>query len=87
MKIKTILLVIIPNTFTWLLASLLLLIYSFDILEYIEESGVNPFEGWGVIILIILLILVILALYLTGSLLDKHPEYLKRGVLLGMLGS
>jgi MFS family permease len=87
MKIKTILLVIIPNTFTWLLASLLLLIYSFDILGYIEESGVNPFEGWGVIILIILLILVILALYLTGSLLDKHPEYLRRGVLLGMLGS
>ena len=45
MKIKTFLLVIIPNTFTWLLASLLLLIYSFDILEYIEESGVNPFEA------------------------------------------
>ena len=87
MKIKNILLVIIPNTFTWLLASLLLLIYSFDILDYIENSGYNPFEGWGVIILIILLLLVILALYFTGSVLDSHPEYLKKGVLLGMLGS
>jgi len=87
MKIKTNLLVIVPNTFTWLLASLLLLIYSFDILAYIQASNYNPFEGWGVIILIILLLLVILALYFTGSLLDTHPEYLKRGVLLGMLGS
>ena len=87
MKIKTNLLVIIPNTFTWLLASLLLLIYSFDVLAYIQTSNYNPFEGWGVIILIILLLLVIFALYFTGSLLDSHPEYLKKGVLLGMLGS
>ncbi len=87
MKIKTILLIIIPSTFTWLLASLLLLIYSFDILAYIEGTDYNPFEGWGILILLVLLLLVILALYFTGSLLDKHPEYLKRGVLLGMLGS
>jgi len=87
MKIKNIMLVIIPSTFTWLLASLLLLIYSFDILAYIETSDYNPFEGWGVIILIVLLLLVILALYFTGSLLDSHPEYLKKGILLGMLGS
>ena len=87
MKIKTIFIVTIPNTFTWLLASLLLLIYSFDILTYIEGTAYNPFEGWGILILLILLLLVILALYFTGSILDKHPEYLKRGVLLGMLGS
>ncbi|MHA1941471.1 MAG: MFS transporter [Candidatus Hodarchaeales archaeon] len=87
MKIRRFFMVVIPSMFTWCLASLLLLIYSFDILDYVENSEDNPFMGWGVTILAVLLIFIILALYITGGLLDTNPEYLKRGVIFGMLGS
>ncbi len=86
-KIKTILTIIIPNVFSWLLASLLLLIYSFDILSYVESSPTNPFKGFGVLILGFILCLVIFMLYLTGTILDKHPEFLRLSILVGMGGS
>ncbi len=87
MKVKTILTVIIPSSFSWLLASLLLLIYSFDILNYVESSPNNPFAGLGILILGIILSLVIFVLYFTGVLLDKHPEYLRILIIIGMVGS
>lgn len=87
MKIKTIPTVIIPNAFSWLLASLLLLIYSFDILEYVEASPNNPFKGLGFLILGGILCLIIFVIYFTGVLLDKHPDYLRRFVVVGMVGS
>ncbi|MFX0122828.1 MAG: MFS transporter [Candidatus Hodarchaeota archaeon] len=87
MKIKTILTVIIPSIFSWLLASLLLLIYSFDILKKVETSPNNPFLGLGVLILGFILFLIIFMLYFTGTMLDKHPEYLRVSVLIGMVGS
>ncbi|MCK5606848.1 MFS transporter [Candidatus Pacearchaeota archaeon] len=87
MKVKTILTVIIPSIFSWLLASLILLIYSFDILDEVETSETNPFTGFGIIILGFILCLVIFMLYLTGTLLDKYPEYLRIFVIIGMLGS
>ncbi|MFW9906313.1 MAG: MFS transporter [Candidatus Thorarchaeota archaeon] len=87
MRIKTILTVIIPSIFSWLLASLLLLIYSFDILDKVESSPSNPFQGLGILILGFVLLLVIFMLYFTGTLLDKHPEYLRVSILIGMVGS
>lgn len=87
MKVKTILTVIIPSIFSWLLASLLLLIYSFDILNYVELSETNPFRGFGILILGAILFLVIFMLYFTGTFLDKHPEYLRLSVTIGMVGS
>ncbi|MHA2245204.1 MAG: MFS transporter [Candidatus Hodarchaeales archaeon] len=87
MKVRTILTVIIPSSFSWLLASLLLLIYSFDILNYVESSPNNPFAGLGILILGIILSLVIIMLYFTGILLDKHPEYLRIFIIIGMVGS
>ncbi|MFX1508406.1 MAG: MFS transporter [Promethearchaeota archaeon] len=87
MRIKTILTVIIPSIFSWLLASLLLLIYSFDILDEVESSSNNPFFGLGILILGFVLFLVIFMLYFTGTLLDKHPEYLRVSTLIGMVGS
>ncbi len=87
MDVKRFFLIIIPSTFTWCLAATLLLIYSFDILDYVEQSEDNPFMGFGVIILGVLLLLVILALYFTGHYLDSHPEFLKKGIMIGMLGA
>jgi MFS family permease len=84
---KNLLTVIIPNTFSWLLASLLLLIYSFDILEFVENSPSNPFAGMGIILLGFILILVVVIMYLTGVYLDKNPKYLRYGIILGMVGS
>ncbi len=86
-KIKTTLTVIIPSIYSWLLASLLLLIYSFDILEKVETSPNNPFFGLGGLILGFILLLVIFMLYFTGSSLDKHPEHLRVSVMIGMVGS
>ncbi|MFX1285528.1 MAG: MFS transporter [Promethearchaeota archaeon] len=87
MKVKTILTIVIPSIFSWLLASLLLLIYSFDILERVEASETNPFAGFGIIILGFILCLVIFMLYFTGVLLDKYPDYLRKSILIGMVGS
>ncbi|MFX0016090.1 MAG: MFS transporter [Promethearchaeota archaeon] len=87
MKIKIILTVIIPSIFSWLLASLLLLVYSFDILDKVESSKNNPFLGFGMLILGFVLCLVIFMLYYTGSVLDSHPEYLWLSVIIGMVGS
>ncbi|MHA1973461.1 MAG: MFS transporter [Candidatus Hodarchaeales archaeon] len=87
MKFKTILTVMIPSTFSWMLAALLLLIYSFDILEYVNSSPNNPFAGLGVLLLGIILTLVILAMYFTGHILDTYPEYLRLATLIGMFGS
>ncbi|UCG00875.1 MAG: MFS transporter [Candidatus Heimdallarchaeota archaeon] len=87
MKISTTLTVIIPNIFSWLLASLLLLIYSFDILEKVEASPNNPFLRLGILILGFILFLIVFMLYFTGTILDKHPEYLRVSVLVGMVGS
>jgi MFS family permease len=86
-KIKTILTIIIPSIFSWLLASLLLLIYSFDILGKVEASPNNPFQGLGILILGFILFVVVFMLYFTGTMLDKHPEYMRVSVLLGMVGS
>lgn len=86
-KIKTILTVIIPSIFSWLLAALLLLIYSFDILDKVESSPKNPFLGLGILILGFILFLVVFMLYFTGIMIDKHPEYLRVSVLIGMVGS
>ncbi|MFW9995962.1 MAG: MFS transporter [Candidatus Odinarchaeota archaeon] len=79
--------VLIPSVFSWLLASLLLLIYSFDILEFVNSLPANPFAGLGAILLGFILILVVLVLYLTGTFLDKNPEKLKLFILIGMVGS
>lgn len=87
MNFKTIVTIIIPSIYSWLLASLLLLIYSFDILEFVESSPTNPFKGLGILLLLIILILVIFMLYFTGSLLDRYPKYLRVSVTIGMLGS
>ena len=87
MDIKRFILIIIPSTFTWCLAATLLLIYSFDVLDYVEQLEDNPFMGFGIIILAIILLLVILVLYFTGHYLDSHPEYLKKGIMIGMLGA
>lgn len=86
-KVKTTMIVIIPNIFSWLLASLLLLIYPFDILDKVESSGTNPFLGLGIFIIGFILILIIFMLYFTGAMLDKHPKYLRSAVILGMMGS
>ncbi|MFX0050434.1 MAG: MFS transporter, partial [Candidatus Hermodarchaeota archaeon] len=87
MRQKDYLIILLPNIFSWLLASLLLLIYSFDIIEFVESSPKNPFAGWGVLILGIILIIVILVLYFTGVLLDQKPVYLRTLTFLGVLGS
>lgn len=87
MNVKQFFLIIIPSTFTWCLAATLLLIYSFDILDYVEQSEDNPFMGFGIIILGILLLLAIFVLYFTGHYLDSHPEFLKKGIMIGMLGA
>ncbi|WP_455142340.1 MFS transporter [Candidatus Hodarchaeum mangrovi] len=87
MKVKTILTITIPSIFSWILASLLLLIYLFDILDYVENSPNNPFSGFGLVLLSFFLILVIIALYFTGAYLDKYPERLRLTTIIGMLGS
>ncbi|MFX0087278.1 MAG: MFS transporter [Candidatus Hodarchaeota archaeon] len=87
MKLRKILTIIIPSCYSWLLASLLLLIYSFDILNFVESLENNPFRGFGVIILGFILITVIFVLYFTGALLDKRPKLIRVVVLMGMLGS
>ncbi len=87
MDVKRFFLIIIPSTFTWCLAATLLLIYSFEILDYVEQSDDNPFMGLGIVILGVLLLLVILVLYFTGHYLDSHPEFLKKGIMIGMLGA
>ncbi|MFX0182506.1 MAG: MFS transporter [Candidatus Hodarchaeota archaeon] len=87
MSYKDYLVIIMPSIFSWLLASLLLLIYSFDIIYFVESSPANPFAGWGVLILGIILVIVILVLYFTGVLLDQKPIYLRILILVGMVGS
>ncbi|MHA1450699.1 MAG: hypothetical protein ACTSP4_14910, partial [Candidatus Hodarchaeales archaeon] len=78
---------LIPSTYSWLLACLLLLIYSFDILNFVESLPVNPFAGTGIILLGIILSLVIVTLHSTGVLLDKRPALIKVTTIIGMLGS
>jgi len=78
---------LIPSTYSWLLACLLLLIYSFDILDFVELLPVNPFAGTGIILLGIILFLVIVTLHSTGVLLDKRPDLIKVTTIIGMLGS
>jgi len=76
-----------PSTFSWMLAALLLLIYSFDILEYVNSSPNNPFAGLGVLLLGLILSLIVLVMYFTGHVLDKYPEYLRAATIIGMFGS
>lgn len=87
MKAKNILMVVIPSMFSWCLAALLLLVYSFDILEYVDSLENNPLKGYGPVLLLILLILIFLVMYFTGQILDSKPKFLGNGVTLGMLGS
>lgn len=87
MKLRNFLAIIIPSCYSWLLASLLLLIYSFDILNFVENSENNPFQGLGIILLGFVLATVIFVLYFTGAILDRNPKYVRIAVLLGMFGS
>ncbi|MHA2295531.1 MAG: MFS transporter [Candidatus Hodarchaeales archaeon] len=82
--------ILIPSVYSWLLASLLLLIYPFDLLNFVESLSTNPFAGMeiiGAILLASILIWVMLVLYFTGVFLDKNPSYLKLFILVGMVGS
>ncbi|MFW9779058.1 MAG: MFS transporter [Candidatus Heimdallarchaeota archaeon] len=78
--------IMIPTIFSWVLASLLLLVYPFDILEYVETLPTNPLAGLGLFLLGGILILAVAALFLTGDILDKHPEYLRRITTIGLIG-
>ncbi|MHA1969197.1 MAG: MFS transporter [Candidatus Hodarchaeales archaeon] len=87
MKLRNLLTIIVPSCYSWLLASLLLLIYSFDILNFVESSENNPFRDIGIILLGFILIMVIFVLYFTGVILDRNPKYIRISVILGMFGS
>jgi len=87
MNLRKYMTIIVPSSYSWLLACLILMIYSFDIINFIEGAENNPFKGLGLILLGFILVLVIFVLYFTGTLLDKYPELIKVTIIIGMLGS
>lgn len=88
MNNRELVIVILPTSYLWLLTSLFLLLYAFDILEIVFETQtqleiLNP----GIIVLFTTACLATATLFLSGYIIDKSPQLTKAAILVSLFMS
>ncbi len=82
---KTLTLTILPMTFSWLFIASIVLIYIFDLLDYINMTGTIP----NVSIIPLIAIIgtpIAISILLVGIFIDKRPDQLGNITSLGLFG-
>ncbi|MFW9929697.1 MAG: MFS transporter [Candidatus Thorarchaeota archaeon] len=74
---RSLFLTIISVSITWLITALVLLVYSFEYLDTINQSIVKPYLDLKTLLLILTATVAIISLLLTANFIDKKTAYLK----------
>jgi MFS family permease len=85
-EITTLILILLPLTFSWLYIASFVLIYVFDQVNYLNDSGILP-DVNVILFFVIFAIPCAISILLTGIFIDKAPRHLGRIVSLGLFGS
>ena len=78
--------VLLPSLFTWVLLIAFVLIYSFDMMEYIKENNIFP-GAHDFFIMIIWAVPAGITGSCCGMVIDKYPKHLGKFTTLGLVGS
>ncbi|MFW9905280.1 MAG: MFS transporter [Candidatus Thorarchaeota archaeon] len=78
--------VLLPSLFTWVLLIAFVLIFSFDMMDYINANNIFP-GAHNFFIMIIWAVPAGITGSFSGMVIDKYPKYLGKFTTLGLIGS